>query len=181
MLLAVSDGGPAARLLARRRRGRAGLLLQVHRAALAAHARLAWWVQAVREGGQTPLAAALAVARGMAGFVLVMVVADLAVTGFAVLPLSADWTGPPQPSRWVGRPVHPGGRDADPAGLGRVRQPGTASEVGRGELPFRARRMRGWWYYYLVALAVKVPLTFGVVFLVALARPCGSGGQHVTA
>ena len=35
---------------------------------------------------------------------------------------------------------------------------------------FGARRMQGWWYYYLVAVAVKVPLTFWILAVDRLIR-----------
>ena len=41
--------------------------------------------------------------------------------------------------------------------------------------------MTGWWYYYLVALAVKVPLTFWLCPGGALRGRAGAAGQHATA
>src|SRR4051794_37918151 len=100
----------------------------------------------------------------MAGFVAVMLLADLAVTGFAALPLSPR-TG-----------AHPLVDGRFGAGLGRlvrraVETPlpqdwvGFATQVrhqrsGGPSYLLGERRLTGWWYYYAVALAVKVPLAF---------------------
>jgi 4-amino-4-deoxy-L-arabinose transferase-like glycosyltransferase len=107
------------------------------------------------------------VTRGMLGFCLIMIVGNLAVTGFARIPLStsrgphptlAEWFGPrgseslhllyetPLPQDWVGfaTQVH--------------HQTSGGMSYLLGE-----RRTQGWWYYYLVALAVKVPLTLWVL------------------
>ena len=35
---------------------------------------------------------------------------------------------------------------------------------------FGARRTQGWWYYYLVAVAVKVPLAFWILVAARLVR-----------
>lgn len=108
---------------------------------------------------------------GMVGFVLVMVISDLVVTGFARItpsarvgphPSLAGRFGPrldpivtwlvetPMPQDWVGF-----------ANQMRHQQSGGSSYL------FGERRMRGWWYYYAIALAVKVPLG---IFVLALAR-----------
>ena len=112
----------------------------------------------------------------MTGYVLVMILANLVVTGVAVVPLSgargehpsieakfgsrfAPWIArlyeTPIPQDWVGfaNQVH--------------RQMAGGPSYLLGE-----RRMTGWRSYYLVALAVKVPLTFWCLLAgrLALAR-----------
>jgi hypothetical protein len=124
---------------------------------------LAWAVE-LRRGG-TPLVAILRrVGVGMAGFVAVLLLANLVVTGFARVPLSQQIGdhpallarfGPrlgailgvlaeaPWPQDWVGF----------------LRQMEHQRNGGPGYL-LGARSNSGWWYYYLVCLAVKVPLSF---------------------
>ncbi|GAC1471989.1 MAG: hypothetical protein NVSMB9_18690 [Isosphaeraceae bacterium] len=119
------------------------------------------------------------------GFVAVMLVADLLVTGFARLPLSQSagrghpsvegrhfptaWARglvsraleTPIPQDWVGFLTQ----------LHHQRSGGPSYLLGE-------RRMRGWSYYYLVALAVKVPLTFSLLMATrALVGP-RAGNQH---
>ena len=136
---------------------------------------LAWWVQEVREGRRGPVAAALTVARGMAGFVLVMVLADLVVTGFAVLPLSArpGQGHPSLPARWAGGLTRAVETPVPQDWVGFANQM-LRQKTGGASYLLGERRTLGWWYYYFVALAVKVPLTFGVVFLVR----CGAAARE---
>ena len=46
--------------------------------------------------------------------------------------------------------------------------------IGGASYLFGERRMNGWWYYYLVALAVKVPLGFWLLVAARLALVTGS-------
>ncbi|HEX8202955.1 MAG TPA: glycosyltransferase family 39 protein [Isosphaeraceae bacterium] len=132
---------------------------------------LAWWADR-RLGGERGLVRlSLRVGCGMLAFLAVLVVADLVVTGFARLPLSPRTgshpslegrLGPvlgglvrraietPIPQDWVGFVTQ----------MRHQRHGGPSYLLG-------ATRMRGWWYYYVVALAVKVPLAF---WLLATAR-----------
>lgn len=127
-----------------------------------------WWLERWRNGERSWLRTAVHVTLGMLGFVAVMLAADVAITGFAVLPLSqtsgahpilmkrfspavADGIGRalalPIPRDWVGfatQAMH--------------------QRSGGSSYLFGERSMFGWRYYYLVALAVKVPLTFWVLF-----------------
>ena len=101
---------------------------------------------------------------GMAAYVLVLLLADFAITGFALLP----------PSRSTGD--HPtinasfGGTLAN--GIARIYETpvpqdwvGLATQLhhqmsGGSSYLLGQRRTIGWKYYYFVAMAVKVPLTF---------------------
>ncbi len=90
---------------------------------------------------------------GMIGYLAIMLMADWAVTGFAVLQASArsgDHPSAPNLGWLLELPI-----PQDWAGFAtqlRHQQNGGPSYL-LGE-----RRMAGWWYYYPVALAVKVPL-----------------------
>jgi hypothetical protein len=110
----------------------------------------------------------------MIGFSAAMLLADLTITGFATLPLShtsggahpsvasvlGRWSSIEAlanraietsfPQDWVGFVIQ----------LHHQRSGGPSYLLGE-------RRMTGWWYYYLVALAVKVPLSF---WLLVIAR-----------
>ncbi len=136
-----------------------------------------WWCAGRRRGDRTGRARlARRVILGMTGYVLVMIVANLVITGGAAVPLSgargehpsieakfgsrfAPWIArlyeTPIPQDWVGfaNQVY--------------RQIAGGPSYLLGE-----RRMTGWRSYYLVALAVKVPLTFWCLLAgrLALAR-----------
>jgi hypothetical protein len=113
------------------------------------------------------------VAVGMTVFGLLLLVADLLVTGFATITPSPR-TGP-HPSldgRW-GEPW-----DAIARGVVESRWPqdwvGLANQIrhqksGGWSYLLGERRQQGWWYYYFVALGVKAPLSLP---LVTLARLC---------
>jgi Dolichyl-phosphate-mannose-protein mannosyltransferase len=125
---------------------------------------LAWWVDR-RLGGERRLARlTLRVGLGMIGFLAVLAVTNLVVTGFAVLPPSArtgahpslDGRFGPALGPWITRIVEtPLPQDW----VGFAQQMRHQRNGGPSYL-FGATRMHGWWYYYFVALAVKVPLTF---------------------
>jgi 4-amino-4-deoxy-L-arabinose transferase-like glycosyltransferase len=125
---------------------------------------LAWWFERRRDGERGLFGPALRVGGAMVGFVAVMGLANLAVTGFATLPLSAgagahprlDGRFGPVLGRWVSRAVEtPIPQDWVGFAIQTLHQ-----RSGGSSYLFGARRMTGWWYYYLVAMAVKVPLTF---------------------
>lgn len=129
---------------------------------------LLWLVDRWSRDDRRPVSRLLAVARGMALYVAIMIASDVLVTGFALLPISPrtgdhpSIDGPlgsslahaigrlletPVPQDWVGfikQAMHQ--RNGTPGYL-------------LGEV-----RDRGWRYYYLVALAVKVPLAFWAIF-----------------
>ena len=118
------------------------------------------WALELRRQGWIWERIARRVGVGMIGFLAVMALGNLAVTGFAMLPPS-ERTGPhpaldgrfgvaaarlaewPLPQDMVGFAIQ-----------ARHQRSGGPSYL-LGE-----RRLTGWWYYYLVALAVKVPLSF---------------------
>jgi hypothetical protein len=148
---------------------------------------LAWWIgEWRRDDGRSPgarlLGPTLRVAGGMAGFLVVMAAADLVVTGFALLPLSEG----------TGR--HPSLDGRLGATLGRVAARlielpipqdwvGFATQVrhqrsGGPSYLFGERRLTGWWCYYFVAMAVKIPLACWLLLLgrALLGRRVSSAG-----
>jgi hypothetical protein len=117
------------------------------------------------------------VALGMVPFLAVMAASNLVVTGFATLPFLEPGSDhpvleakiPPRfrqvaetlfarsyPSDWV-------------AFLTQV----NFQKVGGSSYLLGERRKTGWWYYYPVTLAVKVPLAFWFLFVVRLALKRG--------
>jgi hypothetical protein len=125
---------------------------------------LVWWVDAWRRGERRLVRLTLRVAGGMASFVVVLLAVDLVLTGFALLPISQRTGAHPSLERrlggglsvWVTRAVEtPVPQDW----VGFATQMNHQRSGGPSYL-FGERRMYGWWYYYFVALAVKVPLTF---------------------
>jgi 4-amino-4-deoxy-L-arabinose transferase-like glycosyltransferase len=144
---------------------------------------LVWWADRWRTGERRIVGLTLDVAGRMVGFVLVLLAANVLITGFAVLPISegsgshpvlAGRFGPglegvlgsaletPIPQDWVGF-----------AKQVQHQRSGGASYL------FGERRMHGWWYYYLVALAVKVPLGFWLLVAgrSAMSRRLASAGR----
>jgi hypothetical protein len=113
----------------------------------------------------------------MLGFVLIMLVTNLAVTGFARIPLSTASGQHPTLEKWLGTTMA--------RRLSRLYETplpqdwvGFATQMnhqatGGASYLLGERRTRGWWYYYFVALAVKVPPAFWllVVARLALVRP----------
>jgi len=130
---------------------------------------LVWWIDRWRAGERGILRLTAAVTLEMLGFFFVMAMANFLVTGFALVPMSEqvgwhpivearleprlgqlvsqviEW---PFPQDWV-------------AFATQVRH----QRSGGPSYLFGERRMTGWWYYYFVALAVKVPLTFWVLLV----------------
>jgi Dolichyl-phosphate-mannose-protein mannosyltransferase len=114
---------------------------------------LVWAIDLWRRGERRVPRIARTVGLGMVGYVAIMMAMDWAVTGFAVLRASArtgyhpsapglGWLLERQfPQDWVGFATQ----------LRHQRNGGPSYLLGQ-------RRMTGWWYYYPVALAVKVPL-----------------------
>jgi hypothetical protein len=118
---------------------------------------LAWWDGLRRDGWRVGDATRV-VAWGMLAYVALMLAADLAVTGFAAIPASEsrgphpalDGRVPPQ----IGRLVEAAWPQDWVAFAVQARHQTT----GGPSYLLGERRMYGWRYYYLVALAVKVPL-----------------------
>jgi 4-amino-4-deoxy-L-arabinose transferase-like glycosyltransferase len=128
---------------------------------------LAWWVDRWRSGERRLGRLAVRVMLGMLGFVAVLGLSNLVVTGGATVPLSPNRGAHgsidrvpavlrPVAARIVEAPV-----PADLAGFAtqlRLQGQGGSSYL-LGE-----RRGHGWRHYYLVTLAVKVPLAFWALF-----------------
>ena len=124
-----------------------------------------WLLADVRGSGATIGTSLRKIVPAMFVFVVLMMATDWAVSGFATLPMS-ERTGKhpslfssgrwlarlveiPVPSDWVGFLIQ-----------ARHQRSGGPSYL-LGE-----RRMQGWWYYYLVAMAVKVPPAIWFLVLV---------------
>ncbi len=137
---------------------------------------LCWLARDLSRAGARPTRTSIRVALGMSVFTLILIATDLTLTGFARLPLSerigqhpslagrSAWVSwmieTPIPTDWVGF-----------ATQARHQRSGGPSYL-LGE-----RRMTGWWYYYLVAMAVKIPpIVWGLVLaratLVRRRRDC---------
>jgi hypothetical protein len=96
----------------------------------------------------------------MAGFVAAMLAADFALTGFAVLPLSPHVGDHPSATgRFAGLVSRAYETPIPQDWVGFATQMKHQATGGPSYL-MGERRMHGWRYYYLVALAVKVPLAF---------------------
>lgn len=134
-----------------------------------------WLVVCWRRGERRLNMIALQVALPMTGFLLVMLLSNGIVTGFANLSLSRSHGQHPTTERWFGSYT---GNVFDhvfevsiPQDLvGFLTQMYHQASGGPSYL-FGERRMNGWWYYYLVAIAVKVPLTFWLLVAMRLAPP----------
>jgi len=147
---------------------------------------LVWWIDLVGRGGVRPARAAWRVTRWMAGFVAVLAATDLVITGFALLPLSPT-PGADHPSlvglsggrEWLRRLLVRVIETPIPQDLVGFLAQIQHQRTGGPSYLLGERRMTGWWYYYLVALAVKAPLAFGVLAAarVALGRRAGGAGR----
>jgi hypothetical protein len=144
---------------------------------------LLWIVGRWRDGSRTPGKLALRVAGGMAAYAAIMGATDVLITGGAMLPIS-EQTGHhpsfagrfgPAAAQWIGRAIETP-IPQDWAGF--VRQTIMQKSGGPSYL-FGDVRGTGWRYYYLVALAVKVPLAFWLIIglRTALARRIPSAGR----
>lgn len=103
----------------------------------------------------------------MVGFLLVMLLANAVVTGFARLPLSTSRSRHPTIERWFG--------SQQAGAIARCYETsipqdwvGFATQLyhqasGGPSYLFGERRIKGWWHYYLAALAVKVPPAFWIL------------------
>jgi 4-amino-4-deoxy-L-arabinose transferase-like glycosyltransferase len=133
---------------------------------------LTWWLREWRGGasGRSWARLALHALIGLTGFIVVAGLADFAINGFATIPLSPSREAHPSLLRWFG-PIW-GRRLAilyettlPQDWVGFVIQ--TMHQAGGGpSYLFGETRMKGWWYYYFIALAVKVPLSFLVLVIV---------------
>ena len=112
---------------------------------------------------------------GMIRFGLILLLADFVVTGCALLPLSPRSGSHPTLDRFGPRVARVAGAILEGSypqdWVGFATQMIYQREGGPSYL-LGERRMTGWWYYYPVALAVKVPLAVGLLVLVrAWVRP----------
>ncbi|QEH33360.1 hypothetical protein OJF2_18610 [Aquisphaera giovannonii] len=125
----------------------------------------AWWIDELFRAGRVGIASRTSrIACTMAGFVAVMLAADVLVTGFAMMPLSGSTGEHPSISARFGARLGPLLR-----AIYEARWPqdwvGFATQVhhqmsGGPSYLLGERRMTGWRSYYLIAMAVKVPATF---------------------
>jgi hypothetical protein len=131
----------------------------------------AWWIARRRAGERRAIVLLRQSAAGFSVFLLVMLGANLAATGFARIPLSTARGHHPTLENWLG----PAGAEYA-KGMYETPLPqdwvGLATQLhhqasGGPSYLWGERRMNGWWYYYLVAMAVKIPLAF---WLLATAR-----------
>ena len=133
--------------------------------------------------GPGPIRLGLAIAGKMTGFLAVMVLANLVVTGFALLPISPTVGHHPTLDGRFGMGIGPYLRRAietpipqDWVGfLTQIRH----QRSGGPSYLFGERRMTGWWSYYFVTLAVKTPLALWLLVAgrVALGRRVVSSGR----
>ena len=136
---------------------------------------LAWHIdREVRDGGRPTVRTFLSTSLGMACFVALMLAANFVVTGLATTPISPNRGAHPSLGRlpsWASRLAEklvelrvPG----DWAGF--IEQTRLQGRGGTSYL-FGARRDRGWWHYYFVALAVKTPPAFWLLFVARAFSP----------
>jgi hypothetical protein len=130
-----------------------------------------WWIARRHGGHRRSISIAREVLSGMLGFLLVMLLANFAITGFARMPLSPSRGHHPSLEKCLGTAGAHMARQAYETPLpqdwvGFATQLHHQASGGPSYL-WGERRMKGWWYYYPVALGVKVPLAF---WLLAAAR-----------
>jgi Dolichyl-phosphate-mannose-protein mannosyltransferase len=144
---------------------------------------LLWLIRRWEDGDRRPARMALAVAAGMAGYTAIMGLSDVIVTAGATLPISTrtgdhpsiDGKLDPFLGQRLGRLLEmPIPQDW----VGFVRQALHQRSGAPGYL-FGEVRETGWGHYYLVTLAVKVPLVFWLILAAraALARWIPSAGK----
>jgi hypothetical protein len=144
---------------------------------------LLWMIRRWVDGDRRPARTALVVAAGMAGYTAIMGLSDVIVTAGATLPISGrtgdhpsiDGKVDPLVSTTLGRLLEtPIPQDW----VGFVRQALHQRSGAPGYL-FGEVRETGWGHYYLVTLAVKVPLAFWLILAAraALARRIPSAGR----
>ena len=111
-----------------------------------------WWLARWHDGERHATPLALRLATAMLGFVLLMLVTNFAVTGFARIPLSPAAGNHPTLERWLGKTA---GREV--ASLYETPLPqdwvAFATQMhhqasGGASYLWGERRAKGWWYYY---------------------------------
>ena len=128
---------------------------------------VAWWFCQWRRRGASGVGLVRITSRvalGMSGYVLVLLLANVVVTGFAFMPLSQSRGDHPSIAAklgdrfapWIAQ-VYETSMPQDWVGFATQ----THHQMSGGPSYLMGeRRLTGWRHYYLVALAVKVPLTF---------------------
>jgi 4-amino-4-deoxy-L-arabinose transferase-like glycosyltransferase len=133
---------------------------------------VAWFLERWIHGDRQVIRLGLRVMRGMLVFGLVMILTNLILTGFATLPLSEHVGDHPVVNQRFGPTLGPIANRILEIPLPQdwvafVRQL-SFQRAGGSSYLFGERRMHGWWYYYFVCLAVKMPLTVGVMVVARL-------------
>lgn len=132
-----------------------------------------WWLRRWRDGERRAMLLTWTVSSGMLAFAMLMLLANLALTGFASIPLSTSRGQHPSLEKWLGAKT---GRAITRVYEAPLPQDwvGFATQMhhqasGGASYLWGERRARGWSYYYFVALAVKVPLGFWLLVLARMA------------
>ena len=140
---------------------------------------LARWIDGDRRLGRI----FLHVASGMLGFTAIMLISDVIITGGAMLTMSAQAGAHPSFDGKFGPRLGSAIRMIVEAAypqdwVGFVRQ-SIMQRSGAPSYLFGQVRDTGWRYYYLVAMAVKVPLAFWLIlaFRAIMARRISSAGR----
>ncbi len=144
---------------------------------------LLWLIRRWTDGERRPARMALAVTLGIAGYAAIMALSDVVVTAGATLPISGrtgdhptiDGKLNPLLRQGIGRLIE---TPVPEDWVGFVRQLQHQRSGAPGYL-FGEVRETGWRHYYLVTLAVKVPLAFWLMVTVrtALGRRIPSAGR----
>jgi 4-amino-4-deoxy-L-arabinose transferase-like glycosyltransferase len=131
-----------------------------------------WWLSSWHAVKNHLIRLTWTVSSRMLAFVIVMLVTNIALTGFARIPLSTSQGQHPSLERWVGtntarRIARLYEAPLPQDWVGFATQMHHQASGGPSYL-WGERRVRGWWYYYFVALAVKVPVCFWVLVVARL-------------
>jgi hypothetical protein len=144
---------------------------------------LLWLLRRWEAGDGSVRRTALRVAGGMVVYLAIMGLSDIVIAGGSMLPISErsgvhpSFTGKlgPDAERWISRAIE---TPIPPDWSGFVRQ-AIMQKCGGASYLFGEVREMGWRHYYLVTLAVKVPLAFWLVMALraALRRRIPSAGR----
>ena len=141
-----------------------------------------WWLARWQGGERWAKRLIWQVASRMLAFVMLMLLTNLAVTGFARMPLSTSQGQHPSLDKWLGPNAA-----REIARLYETPLPqdwvGFATQMhhqasGGASYLWGERRVSGWWYYYFVALAVKVPLGFWLLVVARLVLVTASSNNR---
>jgi 4-amino-4-deoxy-L-arabinose transferase-like glycosyltransferase len=144
---------------------------------------LLWGISRWRDGERRPSRLVVGVTGGMVGFLAIMCLTNFAITGGATIAMSErtgshpsfDGKFGPTVERWI-RSIAEARFPQELVGFARQV---LMQRAGAPAYLFGEVRNTGWSYYYLVALAVKVPLTFWLILAIraALTRRIPSAGR----